>query len=273
VELTYLGTNTLLIKKGSSTLLIDPHFSRPSLIKLFRKIKPNKKRIVSGLKDSGIEVLDGVLLTHTHYDHAMDAAAVVKQVGGVLYGSKSAVNLAKDADLSQEDYQLVLPHNRINIGEFDVAWLDSQHISFPPPFGWLMPKFGRISQPLSPPIHFWGYQCGEVYAILVDNLLIFGSAGYMQGAYRDSEARVVVMSIGGLETKPGRYLEKLYRDLVVGTGAQRVLISHWDNFFKPFSANIQALGFARSTILRLKKLGKRYGQSVKVLHPCETIKI
>ena len=225
------------------------------------------------MKLLGINGLDGVLLTHTHYDHAMDALGVIDQVGGVLYGSESAANLAKGAGLSKEEFRVVKPNSEVNIGKFIVKWLNSQHIPFLPPLGWFMPKSGRINQPLSTPCYFWEYQCGAVYAVVIDHLLVFGSAGFIPDVYRSADAQVVVLSIGGLETKPFPYLEKLYQETVVDAGAQQVLVSHWDNFFKPISNNGQTLGLAKTTINHLQRLGKRNGQVVKVLYPGETVKL
>jgi L-ascorbate metabolism protein UlaG (beta-lactamase superfamily) len=265
--LTFQGTNTLLLTKGASSLFIDPHFSRPGLFQLLWKIKPDKAKIRSGLKKLNVSTLDGILLTHTHYDHAMDAVEVAHQTGGVIYGSKSAVNLAKGAGLSQDKFRVVTPMERINIEAFPVTWLDACHISFPPPLGWLMPDKGRINQPLTPPLHFWRYQSGSIYAILIDNLLVLGSAGLMRNAYPKVDVKTVALSVGGLETKPLRYLERLYRQAVLQTGAQQVMLSHWDNFFRPISRDVQTLGLGKITIQRIKRLGKLHGQEVKVLVP------
>jgi hypothetical protein len=104
-------------------------------------------------------------------------------------------------------------------------------------------------------------------------MLIFGSAGYLPGAYKDCGARVVVLGIGGLGAKPTSYLEGLYLDTVVKSGANQVLISHWDNFFQPMHTNLTPLGLATLTIDRLKRLGNCYGQTVRVLRPGKTIEI
>ncbi len=273
MDLTFLGTNTLLIKKGQSRILIDPHFTRPGLLNLLCKIKPDREKIRLELKNLGINRLDGVLLTHTHYDHAMDAAEVICQVGGVLYGSASAANLAVGAGLSKDEYHIVEPNNRDSIGEFSVTWLESRHVSFPPPFRWLMKEKGQINHPLSPPLYFWDYQSGAVYAILIDDLLVFGSAGYKSDAYKSSDVKTVVLSIGGMEIKHHNYLERLYQQTVIQTGARQILVSHWDNFFMPLSQNIQTLGLANMTIQRLKQLGAHYGEMIKVLFPGESIEI
>ena len=274
MELTFLGTNTLFITKDSSCLLIDPHFTRPGLLNLISKVGPDKARVEFGLRSAGIGHLDGVLLTHTHYDHAMDVPEVIHLVGGVLYGSESAANLAKGAGLPGYCYHVVKPYKAQKIGAFCVRWLPSQHISFLPPLSWFMPKSGNIDQMLSPPAYFWKYQCGAVYGLLIDDLLVFGSAGYDAGAYYwDCKVSHVVLPVGGLETKSGGYREALYRETVLESGAQQVFISHWDNFFQPLSPGGKPLGLAKRSISHLRGLGKRYGQAVKILAPFETIKL
>jgi len=273
MNLTYLGTNTLLLEKGASRILIDPHFSRPGFLKLLGKIEPDTARISSGLNVLGLNALNGVLLTHTHYDHAMDAAEVINQAGGILYGSESAAKLTKGAGFSREKFRIVYPGDEAKVGAFNVTWFKSKHISFPPPLSWFMPKNGGINQTMSPPVHFWQYKSGEVYAILVDNLLVFGSAGFIPKAYSECDPKAVVLAIGGLESKSSKYLELLYENTVIQTGAHQVLVSHWDNFFKTLDEPVQAIGFANRTICKLKQLGDHFGQRIKVLIPGEKIEI
>ena len=273
MKLTYLGTNTLLIRKAAEGILVDPHFTRPSLLQLLTPIRPNKQSVRDGLALAGIDHLDGVLLTHTHYDHALDAVEVLSQMGGVLYGSRSAVNLAQAGGLDQGCCMLVEPGKLYSVGPFQVRFHPSQHIPFPAPFGWLMPKAREIAKTVRSPAWFWEYQCGLVYAIQVDHTLIFGSAASEPDAYRDLDIHAVVLSIGGLELQPQSFLEQLYRETVVLSGAMQVYLSHWDFFFRPVNENLRPLGLARRTIKRIRALGARFGQSVNTLQFGETISI
>ncbi len=127
------------------------------------------------------------------------------------------------------------------------------------------PACRPISQPLIPPAWFWQYRCGEVSTILVDRTLIFGSAAFVSGAYQGLEVETVVLGIGGLGMRPKSYLEKLYQETVVASGARQVLISHWDNFFWPIRAELRPFGRAHWTLAHLKPLAERYGQSISVL--------
>lgn len=273
IKLTYQGTNTLILQKESSTLLIDPHYSRPSLLELMSKIHPNRQRIADGLDAGGIDQLDGVLLTHTHYDHALDAPEVIHLIGGRLYGSQSTANIAKGAGLKHNQFCTASPGVNYTIGGLQISFHPARHISFPPPLKWLLPESGEISQPLSSPAWFWRYRCGDIYAIQIDHILIFGSAGFIPGAYMDLDVDTVILGIGGLETKSHTYLNRLYAETVVATGAEQVFLTHWDHFFRSFSDAPGYLGLAKRTIKRIQKLGGQNGQSVRVLPFRETILI
>ncbi|MBG0788365.1 MAG: MBL fold metallo-hydrolase [Anaerolineaceae bacterium] len=264
-QLTYGGTNCLLFRKGESTLLVDPHFSRPPFLSLLGKIWPSTEKIGSGLARLDIQNLTGVLLTHTHYDHALDAVETARQTGASLFGSPSAAQLAAGAGLEPHFCHQIQQGDAMHVGDFTVRFLPSQHIRFPRPLSRLASNADPIPQPLKPSAWFWQYRCGEVSAILVDRTLIFGSAAFMRGAYQGLEVETVVMGIGGLGLRPQSYLEALYRETVVASGARQVLISHWDNFFRPVSADLRPLGRVQWTVEHLKSLAERYGQAISIL--------
>ncbi len=261
--LRYLGTNTLAIKKGEATLLIDPHFSRPGLLRLLFGLRPDPVRVAEGLVMAEIKALEAVLLTHTHYDHAMDMPAAIHLAGGEVYGSQSAGEIVRGAGLLEEIYHPVNPGEVYGLGPFSVCFHPARHIPFPPPLRWLLPEGGN--EVPKPPAPFWAYSCGETVAIQVDDALVFGSAGFEPGAYAGLDLATVILGIGGLETRPAAYLRRLYREIVLASGAKQVWLSHWDNFFHPLSRELRPLGFSDATVRRVKGLGAAHGQRVAKL--------
>jgi L-ascorbate metabolism protein UlaG (beta-lactamase superfamily) len=273
MKITYLGTNTLLIKKDETSILVDPHFTRPGWLNLVGKIRPDPHIIAKYLARFGIHRLDGILLTHTHYDHALDAAEVVRQAGGVLLGSESAVHLAQGAALDEKSCVQVIPDQAYTLGTTAVRFHPARHISFPAPLGWLMPAGGKITQALSPPAYFWDYQAGKTFAVQVDRILIFGSAGFLPGHYRNLGVKTIILGIGGLDLKSPAYLQQLYNETVLASGAEQVLLSHWDNFFRPVDSKLRVSLFARRSISQITKLSHRYGHRVHQLEFGQTLSI
>ena len=273
MRLTYFGTNTLLFQKGASTILVDPHFSRPGVISLLSKIQPDHESITAGLRRVEITNLDAVLITHTHYDHALDAVEIIRQTGGVLLGSESAVNCAKGASLPGQNYRQIKPGDTLTLGSFQIRIHPAQHIPFPAPLSWFLAGKGQISEPLSPPTMFWAYAPGEILTLQLDKLLVFGSAAYSPNAYIDLDVQTVVLGIGGLELKSQAYLESLYQEVVLNSGARHVYLSHWDNFFKPLDRPLKPLGLANQTVQKIKSMGEQYGQVVEKLQFGKTIEL
>ena len=262
LQLTYYGTNCLLFRKEETGLLLDPHFSRPALLRLLAPIRPQLKKIMAGLDALGARQLDCVLLTHTHYDHALDAVETARHTGATLYGSPSAALLAKGGGLDTNCFRVLQPGEMVQIGAFTVTAHPSQHIRFPEPLGWLMSGSDPITAPLQPPLWFWQFRAGAVYALQVGRALVFGSAGFVPGSYQGLNVDTVILSIGGLGLRPASYLERLYQEVVIASGARQVWISHWDNFFRPILPGLRPLGRAGRTVVQLEDLAGRYGQTL-----------
>lgn len=273
VKLSYFGTNSLVIQKGASTLLIDPYFSRPRLLALWVKLNPDPLRIMKGLSLAGVKHVDGVLLTHTHFDHALDVIEVIRQAGGCLVGSQSAMRLARSGGIEEKRCISVSLRELYSIGDFQVQFHPGCHLPFSMPLNWLFPEDGQISENLTIPAHFWAFQCGDTYAIQVEHMLVFGSAGFVPDAYRGLKIQTVVLAVGGLETKPRSYLEQFYQETVRSTGARQVLLSHWDNFFLPSERGLKQLGLSFKIIEQIQELGAVYGQTVQVLAYGETYRV
>jgi L-ascorbate metabolism protein UlaG (beta-lactamase superfamily) len=245
-ELTvaWMGVSTLLVDDGTSALMTDGYFSRPSLLDVgLRKLTPSAARIDEALQRAGIKRLAAVLPVHTHFDHALDSAAVAERTGASVIGGESAANIARGQGLPEDRIVVATPGESLTVGTFDVTLIKSDHC--PPD------RFpGSITSPVVPPAKASAYRCGEAWSTLVAHrptgrrLLIQGSAGFVPGALAGRHAEVAYLGVGQLGVQPERYIKQYWNETVRTVGARRVVLIHWDDFFRPLSAPLRALPYA-----------------------------
>lgn len=239
VTVTWAGVTTLLIDAGDSAVLTDGFFSRPSLFAVAtRPLASSPTRIDAGLTRLGVQHLDAVTPVHTHYDHALDSAAVARRTGARLIGGASAAHIARGHGLY--DVEVVNPGQPTAAGEFELTLVEGAHC--PPD------RFpGPITAPVRQPARVSAYRCGEAWSMLVHHrrsgrrLLIVGSAGFVPGALAGHRAEIVYLGVGQLGVQPHDYLRAYWQETVRAVGARRVVLIHWDDFFRPLDKPLRAL--------------------------------
>ncbi|MDT5256843.1 MAG: hypothetical protein QOD10_1923 [Mycobacterium sp.] len=244
LSMTWLGVTTLLLDDGSSALMTDGFFSRPSLAQLAAgKVAPSVARVDGCLAQAKVSRLEAVIPVHTHYDHVMDSALVADRTGAQLVGGESAANVGRGHGLPEDRLVVAVNGEPIRLGAYEVTLIESHH-SPPDRFP------GVIDAPLTPPVKVGAYRCGEAWSLLVHHrptgrrLLIQGSAGFVKGALAEHRAEVVYLGVGQLGVLPTSYLEDYWSETVRAVGARRVILIHWDDFFRPLSKPLRALPYA-----------------------------
>lgn len=244
LAVAWLGVSTLLLDDGSSAIMTDGYFSRPSLARVAsRKVSPSTARVDGCLSRARVTRLDAVIPVHTHIDHAMDSPLVAERTGARLVGGESAANVGRGYKLSEDRLVVAIPGEPIRLGNFEVTLIESHHC---PPDRYP----GVIDQPVVPPVKVSAYRCGEAWSTLVHHLpsgrrlLIQGSAGFVNGALAGQRADVVYFGVGQLGIQPKSYLVDYWTETVRAVGARRVVLIHWDDFFRPLSKPLRALPYA-----------------------------
>lgn len=266
VTVTWAGVSTLLVDDGTSAVLTDGFFSRPTLPRVvLRKLAPSLPRIDGSLARLGVDRLEAVLPVHSHFDHAMDSAVVAERTGARLVGGSSTAQVGVGGGLSPDRIVTVTPGEAVTLGAYDVTLFESEHC--PPD------RFpGIITEPVVPPVKVAAYKCGEAWSTLVHHrpsdrrLLIVGSAGAVPGALTGQRAEVVYLGIGQLGLQSEQYFETYWAETVRAVGARRVVLIHWDDFFRPLHEPLRALPYAGDDLdvsMRiLARLAERDGVSL-----------
>ncbi len=244
LSVTWLGVSTLLLDDGTSRLLTDGYFSRPSLSRVaLGKVSPSPARVDGCLARLRLTRLEAVVPVHTHIDHALDSALVADRTGARLVGGESAANVGRGYGLADERIVVAESGEPNRLGAFDVTLIKSRH-SPPDRFP------GKITAPVIPPVKASAYRCGEAWSMLVHHrpsdrrLLIQGSAGFVKGSLAGHRADVVYLGVGQLGLQAEQYLVDYWTETVRTVGARRVVLIHWDDFFRPLSEPLRALPYA-----------------------------
>lgn len=173
----------------------------------------------------------------------MDSALVADRTGALLVGGESAANIGRGYGLAEDRLVVAVPGQSMELGGYDVTLIESHHC--PPD------RFpGVISEPVVPPVKASAYRCGEAWSTHIHHrpsgrrLLIQGSAGFVAGALDGYRAEVVYLGVGQLGLQRRSYLIDYWNEVVRAVAARRVVLVHWDDFFRPLSKPMRAFPYA-----------------------------
>lgn len=232
LKVRFLGVSTLLFDDGETAFMTDGFFSRPGALQTaLGRVAPDRAAIGAALAAAKVQKLAGLVVLHSHYDHAMDAPMVAQLSGAQLFGSASTANIARGQGLSPRRMSVIGPEGgSFRLGRFEISLLKSAHTPedhFP----------GLIAAPLTPPSRASAYKTGDCYSLLIRHdgrsLLVQSSAGFIPGALKGQKAEVVLLGVGLLGKQDAAFRERYWREVVAGVGARRVIPIHWDDFFQP----------------------------------------
>jgi L-ascorbate metabolism protein UlaG (beta-lactamase superfamily) len=256
VSVTFLGVSTLLLDAGAGAgaVMTDGFFSRPGLMSVGAgRIAPDRARIAACLARAGVERLEAVVPVHTHFDHALDSAVVAELTGARLVGGESAANVGRGSGLPSERIVVAARGETVTVGPFGVTFVESEHC---PPDRYP----GLIGAPVRPPVRAGAFRCGEAWSLVVAHatsgrsVLIQGSAGYRRGALAGQRADVGYLGVGQLGLQPEPYIREYWAETVQAVGARRVVLTHWDDFFRPLDRPLRALPFAGDDLDRTMRV-------------------
>lgn len=227
---SWFGVTALLLSDGEHAVMVDPFFTRPSGLlnmALNREIAPDEALIKQWLDKAGIKKLDAVLVSHSHFDHAMDAGVVARLTGAMLIGSQSTANIGRGAGLPESQIQIIKSGEAIHRGPFTLTFIESKHAGATGGA-----PTGDIAATLLPPFHYLDYRQGGTYSILIEHqlgtALHHGSAGFVPDALNGRHADIVFLGVALLPD-----LDTYLRETVDAVGAKMVIPTHWDDFTRP----------------------------------------
>jgi L-ascorbate metabolism protein UlaG (beta-lactamase superfamily) len=236
MELEWLGVAGYRLTYEGRTLLIDPYLSRVPLRAMLGRepALPDAALLARFLPDA-LQV-EGVLVGHTHFDHAVDAPAIARRFGCSVLGSGSLVTLMGLHGLHEQAVE-VEPYHRYELGPFTVSFVPSAHSKLV--LGLAVPMDGELTCAHLDGLSPRAYRCGQVWGIHVEvggrTFYHQGSADLVDDAVRHRGVDVFLAGIAGRG-----FARDYWRRILPRLDPAVVVPSHFDDFFRPADA---PLGF------------------------------
>ncbi|HSZ69471.1 MAG TPA: MBL fold metallo-hydrolase [Solirubrobacteraceae bacterium] len=242
LELEWLGVAGYRLSYERQTIYIDPYLSRVPLSSVIRRTPALADPALHECYLRPPGELAGILVGHTHFDHAIDVPEIVRRHGCDAYGSSSLVNLMRLHGLGERAVE-VQPDRRYELGPFTVTFVPSLHSKLL--LGFAVPFDGELTcehlDALSPS----AYRCGQVWGIHIE---VAGTTFYHQGS-----ANLIddALPRGGVDVFlagiAGRSFTRDYWARILPRLQPRTIVaSHFDDFFRPLDA---PLGFSTNVNL------------------------
>jgi L-ascorbate metabolism protein UlaG (beta-lactamase superfamily) len=245
LELEWLGVAGYRMSYEGETIFIDPYVSRVPLSSVLRR--------APALADPAIHerfvrppgAVLGVLVGHTHFDHAVDVPAIARRYDCRAFGSSSLVNLMRLHGLGERAVA-VERDRRYELGPFTVTFVPSVHSKLL--LGLAVPFDGELTcehlDGLSPS----AYRCGQVWGIHIEvaGMTFYhqGSANLIDEAVHHSGVDVFLAGIAGRG-----FTRDYWARILPRLQPRTIVASHFDDFFRPidapmgFSTNVNLAAF------------------------------
>lgn len=235
LEVEWLGVSGYRLTYEGHTLFVDPYLSRVPFrdLVLRRRALPDPAALERFVRAPGETV--GVLVGHTHFDHAVDAPALARRLDCRAYGSASLVGLMALHGMPERAVE-VEPHRVYELGPFEVSFTPSAHSKLL--LGLAVPYDGELTcehlDSLSPA----AYRCGQVWGIAIEvagvRFYHQGSANLLDDEVRERGVDVFLAGVAGRS-----FTERYWQRILTRLEPRAVVPTHYDNFFRPLGQDLE----------------------------------
>jgi len=252
----WLGTAGFELRHGEHVVLIDPYLTRAPLARcVLGRVAPDHARIARHVARA-----DAIVVGHTHFDHALDVPAIARSTGALVLGSRSAVRLCRAAGIPETQLRDVerapgADPAVVEVGPFLLRFAPSAHSRLV--LG-RVPFAGEITDCDEVPSRVSAFRCGAVFRVEIEvagrRIVHLGSAELVESsAKRAGHVDLLLLCAAGW-TKSVDLPERVARAL----SPERILLSHWDDYFRSLDLPARPL-----PALRMQRLFDRLGAATR----------
>lgn len=273
VEMRWLTVASLSLSDGKTSILFDAAWTRPSL-KHWLNLAPfrsNEQLVEKVLIENQLEDLQAVFVSHSHFDHLVDAPMVAKKTGAIFYADESNERVARA--YKDESIKTVLIQDQVpvQVGDFTITPLKRSHAK-------IMHLFYFLPGPVPEDFNFgfYDYHVGDTWFYLIQHpegvILIDQSADPYLDLTAKHTAKVDVL-IQGVANR--RSDDQLFKGYLTRFQPKVYVPNHFDNFFFDVALKEEGLlpGIGLDPLLeglrqhfpKVKTIVPKYGEKIELL--------
>ena len=243
MKLQWHGTAALMIESGGVTLAVDPFIGMP--------IGMSDEQRRAGERADIFRAADAVLLTHGHFDHIYDVAALYAGTDTPVYGTKTPLATLQAQGMGEERLHLLTPPATVEIGGFHITAYPSRHCVFD--LGVILKTVFRRQTLRHPKRLFELLRLNRAYpeggeTVLYEigaegkRLQLMGSMGLREDTEYPAGADLLILPFQGTGNPAATV-----RPLIARLRPKAILLDHYDDAFPPMSALIKTEKFTQET--------------------------
>lgn len=256
IRFRWLGVCGIELGYKRTTLLIDPYFTRLKAYYLWFGRPVSNSRVIH----KHIRHADHILITHSHFDHLLDAAEILHHTGAIAHGSPNTIELLRRRGIPSSQLQLIRPNEWHHLGSFDVEALEAG-LHHPPGYG-----PGKLSSPYRLPMKAADYRMDTVMAYKIH---VAGLNLLFEHCLRSQEALPVdILFLEPYASLRG-HARVEYTRIIQGLQPNMVIPVHWDDMMAPLDKPVvgQILP-KRSFFFPLKRFDfQQFRETIETIRP------
>lgn len=250
LKVCWTGAAGVEISLGTKTFLIDPYLSRRDKFSVFFKALVSDRRVLRSFGEKYESGIDGIVVGHTHFDHALDVPGIVPFCRGRVVGSQSLGTLLALHGINKR-VDVCHGGEKVDLGGgVSVTMIKSFH-------GRVMlgrvPWPGEIGLNNHLPMKAMDYTMGTMFMPKMETggttILHAGSAGFDMDSLAGHTCDILFMCVPGWQRSPD-YVERLPQLVKPGI----IVPFHYDDFTRPLGSEpgfpllpfLQMDGFVRA---------------------------